>query len=60
MAQVAQGNVLIADLLRLAGNVPAALRDPASRFAPVLPDFRYLKVPRLAVAIPYWAGTDVA
>lgn len=41
--QVAQGNVLTAELLRLSGGLPAALRDGRSRFAPVLPDFAYLK-----------------
>ena len=43
IVQVAQGNVLTAELLRLSGEMPAALRDAQSRFAPVLPDFAYLK-----------------
>jgi Hereditary spastic paraplegia protein strumpellin len=41
--QVAQGNVLTAEVLRLSGEMPAALRDAQSRFARVLPDFAYLK-----------------
>lgn len=41
--QVAQGNVLTAELLRLSGEMPTALRDAQSRFARVLPDFAYLK-----------------
>lgn len=35
--------MLIAELLRLSGELPAGLRDSRSRFAPVLPDFAYLK-----------------
>lgn len=46
--QVAQGNVLTAELLRLSSGLPAGLRDTSSRFAPVLPDFRYLKEPAAA------------
>lgn len=46
--QVAQGNVLTAELLRLSSGLPAGLRDTNSRFAPVLPDFRYLKEPAAA------------
>lgn len=40
--------MLTAELLRLSGGLPAGLRDAASRFATVLPDFRYLKEPAAA------------
>ena len=43
--QVSDGNVLVADLLRLSGALPAPLTGGASRYAPVLFDFRYLKDP---------------
>ena len=43
--QVSDGNVLVADLLRLSAALPPALAGGASPSAPVLFDFRYLKDP---------------
>ena len=43
--QVSEGNVLVADLLRLSAALPPALAGGASPSAPVLFDFRYLKDP---------------
>lgn len=37
--------MLVADLLRLSSALPAALQGSASRYTPVLFDFRYLKDP---------------
>ena len=37
--------MLVADLLRLSSALPASLQGAASRYAPVLFDFRYLKDP---------------
>jgi hypothetical protein len=42
---VSDGNVLVADLLRLSAALPPALAGGASPSAPVLFDFRYLKDP---------------
>ena len=44
-AQVSDGNVLVADLLRLSAALPPALSGGASPSAPVLFDFRYLRDP---------------
>jgi hypothetical protein len=53
---VARGSAIVAELLRLSDHVPAALADaaggdgaaaPASRYAPILFDFRYLKTPEM-------------
>ena len=44
-AQVSEGNVLVADILRLSAALPPALAGGASPSAPVLFDFRYLKDP---------------
>jgi len=43
--QVSDGNVLVADLLRLSAALPPALSGGRSPSAPVLFDFRYLKDP---------------
>lgn len=43
--QVSQGHALLAELLQLSSSLPTALQPGATKFAPILFDFRYFRDP---------------